>query len=257
MVGDGGQLTQLDGLQAGALGEGISAHLGDLGHIHSRQLLVAREGTRTDGGHLGIGQLEGTLDTGSHQNQGVSFLIEQVRLPGQRSEGGVARIHGEGIQGGAAEGVLTDNRHVLAQGHRGQSLTAVEGSCGHNGGVDGNGGQSLTARESVTAQLDLLGGDLHRGQGRTAREGVCTHGLGSGGKGHALQGSIAEEGVVRQSHHAVQLDRALQGAVREGVLVDELDTAQTLHQLEGGTAIERALVDALQGGGQNHTLQSG
>ena len=74
-VSDGGELTQLDGRQTGAIREGVGPHLGDLGHIHRGQLLVAREGARTDGGHLGVGQLEGTLDTGSHQKQGVSFLI--------------------------------------------------------------------------------------------------------------------------------------------------------------------------------------
>ena len=75
MVGDGGELTQLDCLQSGAIGEGVSPHSSNLRHIHRGQLPVAREGARTDGSHLGVGQLEGTLDTGSHQEQGVSFLI--------------------------------------------------------------------------------------------------------------------------------------------------------------------------------------
>ena len=75
VAADGGQLTQGQGLQIAEIGEGVTSDHGDLGHLDRGDLAVAREGTGTDGGDLGVGQLEDTLDTGSHQGEGVSFLI--------------------------------------------------------------------------------------------------------------------------------------------------------------------------------------
>ena len=75
VAADGGQLAQGQGLQIAEIGEGVVADHGDLRHPDGGDLAVAREGTRTDGGDLGIGQLKAALDTGSHQGEGVSFLI--------------------------------------------------------------------------------------------------------------------------------------------------------------------------------------
>ena len=75
VVTDGGELAQVQRGQILEVSEGVIAHGGDLRHLHGGDLGVAREGAGADGGDLGIGQLEGALHAGSHQNEGVSFII--------------------------------------------------------------------------------------------------------------------------------------------------------------------------------------